>query len=472
MKKERIFFDAISSVNNDNSKDATLIELKDKIDFFKVLMLLVQNRTIFLGIKNLINAIGKENTEKLFQNSFGKLERFILKYQRTKTVKKMLSFMDFKKMSQNSSIVDELLDCIKTFRAAYDVFFTEITELLESLDICYVILKGKAVEHYYRNDIDRDILDIDIFIKDENEFYKFIKALSKKGYSFDHINVRNLGDYRILEMSTFSKTSPYISLDIHNGTSQTSGDCYFDSDIWADRVKTFYNNDLFMSSTTENHINMIFAHAIHHGVVRKRDINDFYFLIKKISVSGLDESVRITKENLFNVYFNNFVDTCEFNEIPHLSENVIMRIFYTVMKRFAIEQIYFFDFPFKVHYSFMFWVKRKKPVKAVKNIFGESIRFILYFSFAITKLIPVLSWFSSFLVYLENQFRNKKKITSYRYDYHKGEESNEISLTTSEIIKLISDKTILYRDKASKRYYLNTPIGNYFRCNFKGKILS
>ena len=439
----------------------------NSVHFLTLLLIALQQRVLIQCFFNLGRIIGPEVLGQKIKKHAHLIEKHVLKYQRTKTISKIISFVSLEDVLHADNPLEFILQAHADYRKAYDQFFDHILNVLHDNKINYVIMKGRAVEEYYDGDHIRDTLDIDIFIENIPDYFSFLTVLQSEGHIIDDVNFRRLfDDNYFIETSIFSHSLPHIPLDIHHGTMHTSGSCYYDCDFWNTKQRVEKGDSSFYTSTVSSHIGMVFSHAIHHGVIRQRDHIDLRYLQNALDKSESEKLSVLSKKNVFHNFSRRFRTGVKINPVKYFFPDEIAFFF---MRKFSIEYLYLFDYPYKSIYCFLFCLNRGRVWRAIKDVGGEFIRFVLYFIFALSKIITPLKLLSDAIVWLENEIRVKNKVTSYRYDYYKINPKKEPSLACRELHS-IGPGVNLGVDSEND-IMIDTPIGRYYRCDFKGRLL-
>jgi hypothetical protein len=450
--------------------------------FSRILLSSVHNRTVLITLKNLTTAIGKEKVDSILQKEFNRLEGVVLKFQRTKIAKRIINYFNLNDLKTSHSLTDFLYLKYSEFSRSYEDVFRMIADLTINCAENTLVLKGKSIEFFYSSDTQRDSLDIDVFVKTNDDLISTLHSLPEKNFEIKDLNARDLRDFIILESNVNVTDKGIINLDFHSGLPQISGTSYLDIDIWEQSDEFSFNGIRFRSTRVENLILNIFGHAIHHGVMRQRDYNDFYMLLTQ-NKRQIDWEYLVSKaiSNNFShilYHFNKvMIKDYDLNVIPqefinHLlaDSKVLNTFFFKILKNLSIEYLYFFDLPYKVIHAYYFWRRRNRTTIAIIDASGEVGRFFLYFIFGITRLLRPLSLIFSFIVNTENLFRSNK-ILKYRYDYYKRysiKEGGGANLDDGKIVYSLGDS--INKVKVRQKFFLETKIGRFYMADFLGRI--
>lgn len=192
-----------------------------------------------------------------------------------------------------------LLKSFKTYCEGVTQFNLEeverISQRLENdLGKSVMLLKGAAVSRYYRHDTQRNIFDVDVLLPDLETSLYFLQLLKEEGYTLDKVRLTYLGGFQETVSNQYpgqivgiiitnrKGTDVYAdrsaSFDICIGAFPGYNNWVLDCSIW-DRASVDSQFPGFLLPSPEDNLLVLLIHALRHGRLSLRDINDLYAII-------------------------------------------------------------------------------------------------------------------------------------------------------------------------------------------------
>ena len=168
----------------------------------------------------------------------------------------------------------------------------EISRRLEKdLEKSVMLIKGATLVPYYRPGTDRNIFDIDVLLPDLATSLRFVKVLKEEGYSIEKIRLAHLQRFQTTDFNQFLDQIVGIIMTSREGTNTDEGFSAFfdicigafpgynnwvlDCPIW-ERASIDPRFPGFLAPSPEDSLLILLAHALRHGRLSIRDINDLY----------------------------------------------------------------------------------------------------------------------------------------------------------------------------------------------------
>ena len=171
----------------------------------------------------------------------------------------------------------------------------KISQRLEKdMEKSVMLIKGANLVHYYHPGTDRNIFDIDVLLPDLATSLRFVKVLKEEGYAIEKVRLAHLQHFQATDFNQCLDQIVGIIITSREGTDTYEGCSAFfdicigafpgynnwvlDCPIW-ERASIDSRFPGFLAPSPEDNLLILLVHALRHGRLSIRDINDLYAVL-------------------------------------------------------------------------------------------------------------------------------------------------------------------------------------------------